>query len=191
MLKAFRKTPNNIIKYSANVKFPEKFKGTILEKWADYWKNLFIDYRQMLQDLRSDIQDEPMKALKWTAGLATIYLLSKNNPNEIDFKDTLKRKGNEIALVSDDCLNLKSVNHLRFLDTCYNQGVIHYKRLGILSIMYISDLSDSCDLYKAHCSYMKPSYSSWPSRIVDVGFMGRWWNIFIKTTNYDINHHNL
>ncbi|XP_028175423.1 mitochondrial import inner membrane translocase subunit Tim29 [Ostrinia furnacalis] len=169
------------------IKFPEKFKGTIIEKWADYWKNLFIDYRQMLQDLRTDIQDEPIKALKWTAGIATVVLLARNNPNEMDFKDYLKRITNEVVLVSEECQNPTSVGHLRFLDTCYNEGLIHYRNLGVASIMYTSELNNECDLYKGQCSYLQPTYFSFPSRIVDVGIMGRWWNIYIKTNNYDVN----
>ncbi|KAJ0175061.1 hypothetical protein K1T71_009202 [Dendrolimus kikuchii] len=191
MLSTWRKSPSKLLKYSQKIRFPEKLKGTKLEKWADYWKNLVIDYRQMLQELRSDIQDEPMKALKWSLVIATMYALAKNNPNEMEFKDTIKRMGNEIALVNEDCLNPKSIDHLRFIDMCYNQGVIHYRSFGLVSFMYTSDLSESCDLYKAHCKYMQPTYFSLPSKIIDVGLMGRWWNIYIKTTNYDVNYNNL
>lgn len=175
-------------RFGGSVKFPEKFKSTIVEKWALYWKNLFIDYRQMLQDLRSDIQEEPLKALKWTTGLATTYALAKNNPNELDFKNELKEMENEVSLVTEDLLNKKSIEHLRFLETCYNEGAIHYISLGILSFMYVSDLNNSCDLYKAHCSYMKPAFISYPSHIVDVGVMGKWWNLYKKTSNYDVNY---
>ncbi|XP_028031420.1 mitochondrial import inner membrane translocase subunit Tim29 isoform X2 [Bombyx mandarina] len=188
MLRSIYKVSGTVQNISTKVKFPEKFKGTIIEKWADYWKNLFIDYRQMLQDLRSDIQDDPMKAMKWTTGIITFYVLSRNNPTECDFKDNLKIINNEVGLVSEECLNPKAVEHLRFLDTCYNQEVIHYRSLGILSVMYTSELSNSCDLYRAHCTYTKPTYFSFPSRIVDIGFMGKWWNLFIKSTNYDVNY---
>lgn len=174
-------------KIGGKFKFPEKFKGTILEKWADYWKNLFIDYRQMLQDLRTDIQDDPRKAIKWTTILTTSYLLAKNNPNEIDFKHNLKSTENEVAMVSDACLNKEAIDYLRFLEICYNQGVIHYQNLGVFSIMYTSELNESCDLYKAQCSYLKPTLFSFPMRIVDIGLMGHWWNLYRRTANYDVN----
>lgn len=185
MLKSFKKA--SVIPNLKNVKFPERFKGTLIEKWADYWKNLVIDYRQMLQDLRTDIQDDPIKAIKWTTGLITVFTLARNNPNELDFKDSLKRTANEVVLVSEECQNPKAVEHLRHLDMCYNEDVIHYFSLGIASIMYTSSLNDACDLYKSQCSYLKPSILSYPSKIVDVGIMGRWWNIYRKTNNYDIN----
>lgn len=114
MFKNLRKTPQ-ILTFAAKVKFPEKFKGTLIEKWANYWKNLFIDYRQMLQDLRTDIQDDPKKAMKYTIGILTMFTLLKKNPNEIDFRDELKCIGNEMATVSSECLNDKAVDHLRFL----------------------------------------------------------------------------
>lgn len=187
MLRSLKNTPVVFSNLGGSVKFPAKFKGTIIEKWANYWKNLFIDYRQMLQDLRTDIQDEPKKALMWTAGLTTVYAMCKNNPDEIDFKDSLKTIGNDVALVSDTCRNSKSTEHLNYIETCYNQDVIKYRNLGIASIMYTSEISDSCGLYRAQCSYLKPTILSFPSRIVDVGFMGRWWNIYIKTSDYDVN----
>lgn len=187
MMQSLKKGSYVLNRVGGTIKFPEKFKGTVVEKWADYWKNLFIDYRQMLQDLRSDIQEEPIKAAKWTTGIAITYALAKNNPNELDFKNELKMVENEIALVTEDCMNKKSVEHLRFLGTCYNEGTIQYKNLGIFSVMYVAELSASCDLYKAQCSYMKSTFLSYPSHIVDIGIMGKWWNLYKKTSNYDIN----
>ncbi|PZC84031.1 mitochondrial import inner membrane translocase subunit Tim29 [Helicoverpa armigera] len=188
MIKSLTKAPNIISNLKNKIKFPEKLQGKILNKWAVYWKNIFGDYRQMLVDLRTDIQDEPLRAMKWTVGLGTLYVLSMRNPSELDFKDHLKRINNETVMVSPDCLNPKTVKHLWYLDTCYNQGVIRYKSLGIFSLMYTTDLNDSCDLYKAQCSYLQPTFTSWPSRIIDVGIMGQWWNLYIKTHNYDVNY---
>ncbi|XP_045775389.1 mitochondrial import inner membrane translocase subunit Tim29 [Maniola jurtina] len=187
MFKLLSKTPNIVVNLQSKVKLPDKVKGTILEKWANYWKNLVIDYRQMFQDLRTDMQEDPRKALKWTMGIVTVFTLAQNNPNELDFKDHMKRITNEVILVSEECRNPVSLQHLQYLQQCYNEGVVHYMSLGIVSFMYTSSLNDSCDLYKAHCSYLKPSYLSIFSRIVDVGFLGQWWNIYIKTTNYDVN----
>ncbi|XP_035447348.1 mitochondrial import inner membrane translocase subunit Tim29 [Spodoptera frugiperda] len=187
MMKSLSKAPNIVSSLKNKVKFPNRFQGTMFKKWAEYWKNLFADYRQMLQDLRTDIQDDPMKAMKWTAGLGTLCLLSMKNPDELDFKDYLKRINNETVMLSPDCLNPKTVEHLSYLDTCYNQGTIHYKSLGIFSLMYTTDLNESCDLYKAKCSYLQPTYVSLPSKIIDVGIMGQWWNLYIKTHNYDVN----
>ncbi|KAI5651387.1 translocase of the inner mitochondrial membrane 29 domain-containing protein [Phthorimaea operculella] len=187
MLRNLTKAPNLVSNLGGKVKFPQRFKGTIIEKWADYWKNMYIDYRQMLQDLRTDIQDDPRKAMLWATGLGTAYLLAKNNPNELDFRDSLKRAENEIFFCSDSCRNPKSLEHVRNIESYYNQGTIHYKSFGIASVMYTTDITERCDLYKKQCSYLQPSYFSFPSRVVDVGIMGRWWNIFIKTTNYDVS----
>ncbi|XP_032514666.1 mitochondrial import inner membrane translocase subunit Tim29 [Danaus plexippus] len=187
MLKSVTKVPHNVAKLQMKIKLPEKFKGTIVEKWTNYWKNLFIDYRQMLKDLRTDIQEEPKKALLWSTGIATAIALCRNNPDELDYRNQIKKITNEVILVSEECRNVNSLEHLNYVQRCYNEGVIHYANLGILSFMYITDLNDSCDLFKNQCSYLKPSYLSLYSRIVDVGFIGKWWNLHIKTTNYDVN----
>lgn len=184
MLRSSRQLYLNI---KSSIKFPEKFKGTIIEKWADYWKNLVIDYNQMLRDLRTDIQDNPRKAFKWTTGVIGVYILAVNNPSETDFKDQLRKCWNDMILVSEDCRNPKSLEHLRFIQTCYNQNVIHYSSFGVISFMYTTPFNDTCSLYKSQCSYLQPSYLTYPSKVIDVGFMGRWWNIFAKTTDYDVN----
>lgn len=187
MLKVIKQTSTAVAVVKSRVTFPERFKGTIIERFAVYWKNMFIDYRQMLQDLRTDMQEDPVKAFKWTTGIITAVLLARNNPTELDFKDSLKRVDNEVILVGDECRNAKAMEHLNYLDSCYNYGLIHYTSIGIASFMYVSEMNHECDLYKKHCSYLQPSYFGFPSRIVDIGVMGRWWNIFKKTANYDVN----
>ncbi|VVC95265.1 unnamed protein product [Leptidea sinapis] len=181
------KTSANLVRnVQKRITLPEKLKGTIVEKWSNYWKNLFMDYTQMLQDLRTDMQDNPRKAFIWSSALAAAYVLAARNPSEIDFKDTVKRVTNDAILVSEECRNSKSIDHLRLIEQSYNEGVLHYRSLGVISIMYMSELNNECDLYKAHCSYLQPTYFGIFSRIIDIGMMGRWWNVFIKTTNYDV-----
>lgn len=171
---------------TAAIASSEKVKTTLMKKFKDYWKNLYIDYQQMLKELRTDIQDEPQKAIKYTIGLGIAGLLIKNNPSEIDFKANLKNLENEMILVHEDSLNPTSIDHVRFLQTCYNHGKLHYRSLGLFSVMYTSEYNDNCSLYKSQCSYLQPTIFSWPLKIVDVGLMGRWWNVYIKTTDYDV-----
>lgn len=39
------KTKLNTLETAANkIEIPERFKGTVVEKWAGYWKNLYRDY---------------------------------------------------------------------------------------------------------------------------------------------------
>jgi hypothetical protein len=42
-------------------------------------------------------------------------------------------------------------------------------------------------VYKATCSYLKPKYLTFHERIVDVGFVGKWWKLQEYMIDYDIN----
>ena len=54
-------------------------------------------------------------------------------------------------------------------------------------MMWIDNYSKSCSLYKTQCSYLKPRYLTFYKRIVDVGFVGCWWNLYYLMEEFDIN----
>lgn len=64
----------------------EKVKGTILENWFKFWKNVFIDYREMIKDVRADIKQKPVKTALLLTGFGSLTLCSKLNPNEASFR---------------------------------------------------------------------------------------------------------
>ena len=42
-------------------------------------------------------------------------------------------------------------------------------------------------LYAAQCDYLRPSWSDMRHRVLDLGFMGRWWLSARKMELYDVN----
>lgn len=166
---------------------PEKYKGTFVEKWATYWKSLYADYRGMVTDLVVEIQEKPRKALYITSGIVVAWQLAKHNPDESDFKEDLLRYSNELMQVSEACQNPRTVQHFKYLNSCYNHNVLRVANLGLASLLWVDDYDDACDAFKTNCEYTQPSYFSVLQRTVDIGFMGKWWNIYRKYQNFDVN----
>lgn len=89
--------------------------------------------------------------------------------------------------VGEPIRNPVSVQHIKWLEQCYNEGLIRRLNLGILSLIWLDNYDRDCYIYKAVCPYLKPRYVTFYERIVDVGFLERWWLLERKMKDYDIN----
>lgn len=83
--------------------------------------------------------------------------------------------------------NPVAVKHIKFLEKCYNENVVRYMNLGILSFIWVDDYDNTCANYRATCSYLRPRYMTFYQRIIDVGFLNRWWISEEKMRDYDVN----
>lgn len=93
----------------------------------------------------------------------------------------------KLILVGEPIRNPVSVQHIKWLEQCYNEGLIRRLNLGILSLIWVDNYDKDCSFYKAVCPYLKPRFVTFHERIVDVGFLGKWWLLERKMKNYDIN----
>lgn len=68
-------------------KLDEKVKGTFFENWLRFWKNVFIDYREVVTDVRKNIKQKPTKAFFIFSGFSFLSYCATHNPNEISFRN--------------------------------------------------------------------------------------------------------
>lgn len=76
----------NFITSATMDRLGEKAKGTIFENWFKFWKNVFIDYREMIKDVRVDMRQKPAKTALLLTGFGLLGICSKLNPNEASFR---------------------------------------------------------------------------------------------------------
>ncbi|PSN56227.1 hypothetical protein C0J52_00393 [Blattella germanica] len=183
---------SNYINYVSKVKdikftFPEKYKGTILEKWAKYWKNVYIDYKEVAVEIAETSRERPIRTAFILTGLGFFGYCIRTNPDEKIFRDKLLLYMNELGTVGEIIRNPSAVQHLEFLERCYNHGVIRTLNLTVLSLVWLNDFDKASGLYPSQCDYLSPKYFTFHRRVVDIGFLGEWWllNRFMK--DYDIN----
>lgn len=172
------------------VQFPEKYKGTVLEKWALYWKNLVRDYKEMIIDTGKTMRDRPVRSGIYLTLLGATYYCGVNNPDEADFGIRFRQCSNELQLVHPSCQNPEASRHIQFLQRCYNEGIVRRITLGVVSFIWLDNFDRGVAIYQAICPYLQPRYMTFHERIVDVGFNNEWWILKKKMVDYDINEEN-
>ncbi|KAF7281252.1 hypothetical protein GWI33_004986 [Rhynchophorus ferrugineus] len=171
-----------------NQKFHEKIKGTIIEKWIKYWRLVIKDYKEVAVSVQQDIKDRPLRFSFYFTGASFLTLCMSLNPNVQSFRAKYIQSANDIGLVPVSLANPQAINHLKYIERSFNQNLIRYINLGIMSIMWTDKYSDDCDLYESNCSYLQVPYWDIRNRILDIGFLNVWWITSRKMLDYDINY---
>lgn len=166
---------------------PERFKGTVVEKWLTYWKSLMIDYRDVFVDVGKQMKEKPVRASIYATLAGSAVYCCKQNPNETDFIDRLRLYNADMMMVHHSCHNPISSQYLTFLERCYNEGIVRRLNLGVCSLLWIDNYDKAICLYKATCKHLKPELLNWHQRVIDVGFLDKWWKLDEKMTDYDVN----
>ncbi|XP_076236028.1 mitochondrial import inner membrane translocase subunit Tim29 [Calliopsis andreniformis] len=178
---------NDILHKVRNFKTPERLKGTFLERWGKYWNNVYIDYRDVAVDVVKDCKTRPILATTYTSILAFFIYLNKHNPDESSFREHLLQNTMKVMQVGEPTRNPISEHHVKWLEQCYNEGIVRRMNLGILSLIWLDNYDKACSLYKAVCPHLKPRYITFYERVVDVGFLDEWWLLKNKMKEYDVN----
>ncbi|XP_014483140.1 PREDICTED: uncharacterized protein C19orf52 homolog [Dinoponera quadriceps] len=180
-------TLNRISIKIKNYEMPGRIKGTFLERWAKYWHNLYIDYKDVAIDVAKDCRKHPIRTTIYTTFLGANLYSAIHNPDEISFRDTMIKYNLKLTLLGTPIRNPVAVEHIERLQQYYNEGIIRRLSLGILSLIWIDNYDEDCSSYKAVCPYLKPRYITFYERIIDVGFLDKWWILDNKMKDYDVN----
>lgn len=169
------------------LELPERFKGTIVEKWANYWRALLRDYKEVVLDTSKSIKEKPLRAGIYGLVGGSIYYASKNNPDLTTLEDTLRTHNNSMVLIHESCHRKESAEYLIFIERCLNEGLLRRLSIGIASFLWIDNYNKSLALYKSTCSHLKPQYSKFNDRIIDIGFWNKWHKLEKVMIDYDVN----
>ncbi|XP_023308609.2 mitochondrial import inner membrane translocase subunit Tim29 [Lucilia cuprina] len=167
---------------------PERFKGTVVEKWANYWKGLLTDYKDVAVGLVKESKEKPRKALFYAISGYGLYQCAQRNPDEEDFHKQFRSASNNLILVHPSLQNPKSASYIRRLQSDLNQNRLRFLSLGICTILW-EDLYDKDDCtYPAQCEYTQVSFWNFHEHIVDVGFWNQFWRLRYELYNFDVNY---
>lgn len=179
---------NNLsAKFTERFTLPERFKGTIVEKWSLYWKNLCIDYKEVIVDTGRKMKTKPIKTGILSCIAGSLYYCGTQNPDFEAFNEQLRLYNNQMILIAADCQNKNATDYLIYLERCANQGLLRRITIGIVSFLWIDNYNEALAIYKATCPYLEPQYLKFHERIIDVGFMNTWWKLQERMVDYDVN----
>lgn len=171
---------------AARFTLPDKYKGGILEKWARYWRQLFVDYGEVAAGIVQFHRTHPIRAAIYAATGTTLYQCYKWNPTQVEFMRELRYRTADLLLVDGKVQRIASREHLRHIERLLNESQLRHLNLGIASLMWRADYDQQLALYRSTCTYTLPHWRTFGERIVDVGFCGRWWILHKRMEDYDV-----
>ncbi|KAK0173920.1 hypothetical protein PV328_007056 [Microctonus aethiopoides] len=174
-----------------NSKISARVKGSFLGNWGKYWKNIYLDYKDVVVDTTKACKERPIRALTYFSILGISYYIHQHNPDELSFREALLQYEMKLMFVGENVRNPVSTNHILFLDDCLNRNIIRRMNLGLLSLVWLDNYHEKCAHYKATCAYLKPRYMNFHKRIIDIGFLDKWWILESKMKDYDINDNEI
>ncbi|XP_037332942.2 mitochondrial import inner membrane translocase subunit Tim29 isoform X1 [Pungitius pungitius] len=155
---------------------------------AGVWvRGLVSDYIAACREIVVGSWERPLKASAYASVLAGAWACSYTRPDRSSFEATLLEYSNRLGLLSPWIRSGTTDGHVQSLVKLRNEGRLRHASLGVLSLVYRSDHDLDTTLYEAQCSSLAAPWRELPHRILDVGFVGRWWVLDSKMKDYDIN----
>ncbi|KAE8619922.1 hypothetical protein XENTR_v10010029 [Xenopus tropicalis] len=162
----------------------ERFKSGKIAVWT---KSLLHDYAEACKDIAVGAKERPGKAAFYLSLLTAAGVCSAKAPGEDHFHSCMLEASASLLLLSPWTRSRKSDQHVQNLMDLRNQGRLRHLNLFLFSIVYEAPYDPDCDLYPAQCPHLQPRWAQFPSRVLDIGFFGRWWLLRAKMEDFDVN----
>uniref|UniRef100_UPI00398F253F mitochondrial import inner membrane translocase subunit Tim29 n=1 Tax=Pristiophorus japonicus TaxID=55135 RepID=UPI00398F253F len=150
-------------------------------------QSLLRDYKDACKEIFVGAKNHPGRAGFYCTLLAGGFACGYNNPSDNSFQATLLESSNQLLILSPWVRNGQSDRHVQNLVTIKNQGRLRHRNLLLFTLVYTAPHHPKTSLYNAQCEHLKPRWSDFPSRVLDIGFFGKWWILSSKMRDWDIN----
>lgn len=150
-------------------------------------RSLLSDYKEACREIFVGAYERPFKASCYVALLGGAYACYHTNPDSTSLQSRILETSNQLALLSPWIRSGTSDGHVQSLARLHNEGRLRYIGLGVVSLAYMEDYDPEPSLYEARCSALSVPWAQLHKRVLDVGFVGRWWLLENEMQNYDIN----
>lgn len=155
---------------------------------AGVWcRSLASDYKEACREVVVGAWERPVKASAYAALLGGAWACFQTKPDQSSFEAALLDRSCQLGLLSPWIRNATSDGHVQSLMKLRNEGRLRHVSLGLLTLVYRSDYDPGVTLYEAQCSNLSAPWRELPQRVLDVGFVGRWWILDSKMKDYDVN----
>ncbi|XP_018646487.1 hypothetical protein Smp_158040 [Schistosoma mansoni] len=178
-----------------------------------YFKQLAGDYISSGRDTLQLIRQNPVRSILWTSVVFTISYITSACPNKQSYYASLVESAIDLWEVPDLIRNSESASYIHRCLKLFSKEQIRYNNLGLFAIIWRDDRTQSCYQYAEICKYTYPANGGGnftgllrlflfdrpqenglgriqnivQDRILDFGFMGKWWFMSHYMDNYDIN----
>ncbi|XP_032394025.1 mitochondrial import inner membrane translocase subunit Tim29 isoform X1 [Etheostoma spectabile] len=162
----------------------QRLKNSKAGAWC---RGLVSDYKEACREVVVGSWERPLKASVYATLLGGAWACFYTQPDRSSFDTALLEVSNHLGLLSPWIRNGTSDGHVQSLVKLRNEGRLRHASLGLLSLVYRADYDADATLYEAQCSNLLVPWRELPQRVLDVGFIGRWWLLDSKMKNFDVN----
>ncbi|XP_023101216.1 mitochondrial import inner membrane translocase subunit Tim29 [Felis catus] len=155
-----------------------------LGSWA---RVLLRDYAEACGDAAAAARARPGRAAAYVGLLGGAAACCALAPGEAAFEEALLDASGTLLLLAPATRNRVSEGHVQRLLWLRGRGRLRHVSLGLCSLVYEAPVDAQASLYQARCRYLQPRWADFPDRILDVGFVGRWWVLAARMRDCDVN----
>ncbi|KAK6274318.1 hypothetical protein J4Q44_G00392810 [Coregonus suidteri] len=162
----------------------ERLKNSKLGVW---FSGMSRDYKEACREIVVGAWERPIKASLYLGLLGGAGACIYTNPDDASFETTVLDMANQLGLLTPWIRSGTSDGHVQKLAKLRNEGRLRHLSLGMVSLTYFADYNPDASLYEAQCSKLSVPWRELHTRVLDVGFAGRWWILDHKMKDYDVN----
>ncbi|KAM8765410.1 mitochondrial import inner membrane translocase subunit Tim29 [Rhynchonycteris naso] len=157
---------------------------TRLGAWS---RALLRDYAEACGDTAAAARARPGRAAMYLGLLGGAAACCALAPSEAAFEEALLDASGTLLLLAPATRSRDSEAYVQQLLWLRGRGRLRHVNLGLCSLVYEAPYDAQASLYQARCRYLQPRLVEFPDRILDVGFVGRWWILGARMHDCDIN----
>uniref|UniRef100_A0A4W5LP03 Translocase of inner mitochondrial membrane 29 n=1 Tax=Hucho hucho TaxID=62062 RepID=A0A4W5LP03_9TELE len=163
----------------------ERLKNSKLGVW---FSGMSRDYKEACREIVVGAWERPIKASIYLGLLGGAGTCIYTNPDDASFETTVLDTANQLGLLTPWIRSGTSDGHVQNLAKLRNEGRLRHLSLGMVSLTYFADYNPDASLYEAQCSNLSVPWRELHTRVLDIGFAGRWWILDHKMKDYDVNN---
>ena len=148
---------------------------------------LVRDYKAVGASAIKYARERPIKVMLQLSTLGLGSYSYTKNPNLQSYEDSLKASAHQLLQVSSLIRNKKSESYVNELMECLDQCRLTRRSFGIFSVLLKNEFSQEYDSVNKNCYYVQPRWLNIYDRIVDIGFLDRWFLLEKAMEDYDVN----
>lgn len=182
-------------------------------KIVHYAKQVANDYMAAGRDTVQSVHRNPGRSTAWFLCLAGLSTTAYFCPTQDDYFRALIHSCVDVWEVPTLLRNPHSTEHVHERLDLWSREQLRISDLGLVAVVWRDDRTESSQLYSESCKYSFPANGGGPftslvrlllfdrpsehglqrlsnifqDRILDYGFMGRWWMLEHSMRDYDVN----
>ena len=149
-------------------------------------KEIALDYKSGAEGTLEASKERPVRAVLYTGCTIFGIVAFKTTPSEKKYIAALVESSNEMLLCGSE-RSRATDDYLQNILRIWAKDMLRYRHCGLFSIIYSSDHSKNTKSFKATCKYSNPRWGDFKDRIIDIGFLSRWWRLSYAMTDYDVD----